>query len=278
MALTERDRIDITDLVNRHGHLVDAGELDRLDELFTPDVTYDLDDFGRGALVGIAALRAAAERTADPVGHHVTNIVITEVDDTEAGVRSKGIGINADGTAGSVTYQDTVRRGPDGWRISHRKVIARRTDGPREVLERFRRAAIDQSVEAMTQLYADTAVHEFPFTRPGLPSRLEGRPEIVGWTTEIWRTNAFRYEGYRTIAIHDTDDPATIIVEQEAIGVSPTTGRFTLPNIIVLTAHHGRITYLRDYVNIPAAMEALAGSGGVVEDETEGVPQAGAHG
>ena len=82
----------------------------------------------------------------------------------------------------------------------------------------------------------------------------------------MWQAKAFRYEGYRTIAIHDTGDPATIIVEQEALGVSPTAGRFTLPNIVVLTAHGGRITHLRDYVNILAAMEVL--SGGVVEHQS----------
>jgi ketosteroid isomerase-like protein len=257
MAMTHQDRIDITDLINQHGHLVDAGEWDRLDELFTPDVTYDLSDFGRGALVGIAALRAAAESASGPVGHHVTNIVITEVDDSSAGVRTKGIGVNADGTAGSVVYHDTVTRGPDGWRIDHRKVIARRTAGPREVLERFRRAAVEQSVDLMHQVYADDAVHEFPFTRPGLPTRLEGAAEIIRWTTEVWQAKAFRYEGYRTIAIHDTGDPATIIVEQEALGVSPAAGEFALPNIVVLTAHGGRITHLRDYVNIPAVADAL---------------------
>jgi hypothetical protein len=43
---------------------------------------------------------------------------------------SKGIGINADGTIGSVTYsvtyEDTIVRGGSGWRISHRTVRARR--------------------------------------------------------------------------------------------------------------------------------------------------------
>lgn len=43
------------------------------------------------------------------------------------GARSKGIGVNADGTCGSVTYEDTVVRGERGRRIAHRKVIARRT-------------------------------------------------------------------------------------------------------------------------------------------------------
>src|SRR5689334_21217940 len=124
MTLTEQDRIDINDLINRHGHLTDAGELHRAGELFTPDVTYDVTDFGLGSLHGIEALREAAEALGDanPVGHHVTNIVITSIDDHAAHVRSKGIGIKADGTAGSVTYEDVVTRRPDGWRISHRKV------------------------------------------------------------------------------------------------------------------------------------------------------------
>ena len=126
MALSAQDRIDITDLINLHGHLTDAGELDRAGELFTPEVVYDMGD--RGSLHGTAALREAALAlgAANPVGHHVTNIVITGIDDHSARVQSKGIGIKADGTAGSVVYHDTVTRRADGWKISHRKVIARR--------------------------------------------------------------------------------------------------------------------------------------------------------
>src|SRR5215212_3080740 len=118
MALTEQDRLEITDLINLHGHLTDAGELDQAGELFTPDVTYDVDDFGLGSLRGTAAIREAALALGDanPVGHHVTNIVITRIDDRSARVRSKGIGIKADGTAGSVVYDDIVTRRPDGWK------------------------------------------------------------------------------------------------------------------------------------------------------------------
>ena len=56
-----------------------------------------------------------------------TNIVITQIDERSARVRSKGHGIQADGTTGSVVYDDIVTRRPDGWRISYRKVSARRT-------------------------------------------------------------------------------------------------------------------------------------------------------
>jgi ketosteroid isomerase-like protein len=131
------------------------------------------------------------------------------------------------------------------------------TAGPREVLERFRHAAIGQSADDMRRVYAVDAVHEFPFTRPGVPSRLEGRDEIVNWIAAGWHANLLKYERYRTLAIHDTNDPETIIVEQEAIGISASTGEFALPNIIVLTVHNGEITRLRDYVNILAAAAAM---------------------
>ncbi|MEV4314951.1 nuclear transport factor 2 family protein [Actinocrispum sp. NPDC049592] len=263
MALTHQDRIDITDLINLHGHLTDAGELDQASELFTPDVTYDVSDFGLGELHGPAAIREAALALGDanPVGHHVTNIVITPIDDDSARVRSKGIGIMATHTAGSAVYDDIVTRRPDGWKISSRKVSARRAalgrTSPRDVLERFRQAAITQSVEDMRRLYAVDAVHEFPFTRPGLPSRLEGRDDIVAWIAEAWQANSLTFSGYRTLAIHDTTDPDTIIIEQEALGTSTVTGEFTLPNLIVLTVHNGQISHLRDYVNILAAAAAI---------------------
>jgi uncharacterized protein len=181
MALSEQDRADINDLINLHGHRTDAGQLDQAGELFTPDVTCDLNDFGLGS--------------------------------QEAGAR--------------------------------------------EVLERFRQAAISQSADDMSRVYAADAVHEFPFTAPGVPSRLEGRDAIVTWITAGWKASPLKYERYRTLAIHDTDNPETIIVEQEAIGTSASTGEFALPNIVVLTVRNGQIASLRDYVSIPAAAAAM---------------------
>jgi ketosteroid isomerase-like protein len=268
MELTEQDRTEINDLINLHGHLTDAGELDQVDELFTPDITYDVGDLGFGSLHGPEAIREAALALGDgnPVGHHVTNIVISGIDDRSARVRSKGIGIRADGTAGSVVYDDIVTRRPDGWKIHYRKVSVRRAAlggqkaGPRAVLERWRQASISQSADDMGRLYAVDAVHEFPFTRPDLPSRLEGRDEIMDWITAVWQTNTFKYERYHTLAIHETTEPDTIIVEQEALGTSTSTGEFALPNIVVLTVRNEQIAHLRDYVNILAAAAAMGPS------------------
>ncbi|MFC4500948.1 MULTISPECIES: nuclear transport factor 2 family protein [Streptomyces] len=128
MTLSLEDRLAITELIALHGHLVDDGALDRLAEVFTADVVYDLSDFGQGTLTGPDAIREAAlaHGAANPVAHHVTNVVVERPDGGEVRVRSKGIGVRADGSCGSVTYEDTVVRVGGSWRIAHRSVLARR--------------------------------------------------------------------------------------------------------------------------------------------------------
>lgn len=128
MTLGPGDRAEITELLARHGHLFDDGEFDRLDLLFTASVRYDVTAFGGGVLQGVEAIRAATLALGDrnPVGHHVTNVVLTEQPDGSVRARSKGIGIYADGTAGSVTYEDDIVRTGDGWRIDARTVAPRR--------------------------------------------------------------------------------------------------------------------------------------------------------
>ena len=129
MTISVEDRLAIHELLALHGHLSDAGAFDRMDEVFSLDVVYDMESFGLGSVQGLAALGDMAWQIGDrnPVGHHVTNVVITPDDADNAHVLSKGIGVNKDGTTGSVVYADVVRRLPDGWRIVSRKITPRRT-------------------------------------------------------------------------------------------------------------------------------------------------------
>lgn len=127
MGMTTDDIVAIHQLVALHGHIVDGREWDRLGELFTPDAVYDVTALGQGTVLGIEEFRALSAAVADdernPVGHHVTNVVVTEGADGDAAVRSKGIGVLRDGRAGSVVYADRVTRTPDGWRIAARRVL-----------------------------------------------------------------------------------------------------------------------------------------------------------
>lgn len=122
------DRVVLHELVARHGHLVDAGDFGRLADVFTPDVVYDVSDLGGGQLVGLQALTEAALALGDanPVAHHVTDVVVTELEARSARLMSKGLGVTADGRVGSVTYEDDVVRTDAGWRIRRRLVRARR--------------------------------------------------------------------------------------------------------------------------------------------------------
>ncbi|MBM7788053.1 nuclear transport factor 2 family protein [Tenggerimyces flavus] len=121
------DRLAIIELINLHGHLFDNGELERLDELFTDDVRYDVTHLGGGVLVGIEAIRAAATQLGDanPVAHHVTNVVVTDQTTDTAHVRSKGLAVMTNGTTASATYEDHVVRTEAGWRLAHRTVRPR---------------------------------------------------------------------------------------------------------------------------------------------------------
>lgn len=122
------DRIRIHELINFHGHVMDEGEFDRLPELFTENVTYDLSAYGAGVLAGVNAIAQAGRALGDanPLAHHVTNVVVLDSSDDVAHVRSKGLAVMADGTTGSVVYDDEVVRTSAGWRIAQRHISPRR--------------------------------------------------------------------------------------------------------------------------------------------------------
>lgn len=113
----------------------------------------------------------------------------------------------------------------------------------------------------MAALYAEDAVHEFPFTTPGGPTRIEGRAAIAEFVATVYRSLPLRYTGYRTIAVHRVSR-TTLVVEQEALGVNTATGaEFALPNVAVIEVDPtGLIVSFRDYAN-PVAVAAVLDGG-----------------
>jgi 3-phenylpropionate/cinnamic acid dioxygenase small subunit len=129
MPLSIEDRLSIHELISLHGHLTDDRQHERLHLLFTDDAAYDVSAYGLGVVRGLDALTELfAQRPGDqPVGHHVTNVMVGEGDGEIASVRSKGLAVMADGTAGTVTYDDVVVRTGAGWRIARRTIVPVRT-------------------------------------------------------------------------------------------------------------------------------------------------------
>ncbi|MFB4297412.1 nuclear transport factor 2 family protein [Actinomadura sp. NTSP31] len=128
MPLTIEDRLAITDVISLHGHYADAGDLDRMTELFTEDVVYDVTALGGGLIGGLAALRQAALDLGDrnPLAHHVTNVVVTGGDGDRAHAVSKAVAVLPDRGCDSATYEDTLVRDGDRWLICHRTIRPRR--------------------------------------------------------------------------------------------------------------------------------------------------------
>jgi ketosteroid isomerase-like protein len=127
MASTD-DIVAIQQLIGLYGHIIDERQWERVGELFTDDVIYDVTDIGRGIWTGVETVRDHwATGDKHPLAHHATNIVVMEDAGDGLLAMSKGIGVGHGGRVGSVTYRYTLRRTASGWRISHMAAVLRRT-------------------------------------------------------------------------------------------------------------------------------------------------------
>ncbi len=125
MPLSVDDRLEILDLVTRYNHAVDSGDVDTRADTFTEDGVWDSGT--AGVISGREAIREHA-RTRAPFSHtwkHWTNSPIIEGDGDSATIRQYLclLGIDGDPRPRMIgTYEDTLRREPEGWRFAVRKL------------------------------------------------------------------------------------------------------------------------------------------------------------
>src|SRR3982750_4051309 len=91
------------------------------------------------------------------------------------------------------------------------------------------------------ELLADDVVVESPFAAPGHPRRFEGKQHFLDFANPQRATFPVRIDACRTIAIHETTDPNTIVVEYELTATSTKTNQqATAAFIGGLTARDGK--------------------------------------
>ncbi|GIH18810.1 nuclear transport factor 2 family protein [Rugosimonospora africana] len=130
---------------------------------------------------------------------------------------------------------------------------------PRDVFQRMRQEWIGLPAQLTGDLFADDVVIETPFAPPGHPTRIEGKQSFLDFANPRRAEFPVRFDGCRTVAIHDTADPATIVVEYELTGTSTRTDRTATATFIgVLTVREGKVTLWREYQNAAAIQQALA--------------------
>ena len=120
--LSTEDRLDITQIINLYGHVIDNRQWDRLEEILTEDIAFDSTGTGGAVVSGLEALRDRWVKSRNhPLAHHAMNIVIWEDADGTVRAQSKGLGVGFKGRVGSLTYYDVLRKTPAGWRIAARR-------------------------------------------------------------------------------------------------------------------------------------------------------------
>ncbi len=151
-AMDLEDRYAIHQVISLYGHIIDdcaqdGGSWDQLDEIFTTDAIFDMEQLGHGKLVGCAAIKAAMAAGVHPSGHHMTNIVVTPASSDVAETWTKLLAPLPDGRVCTGSYRDRFVRTRDGWRIEHRSVSIRALEvaAPLPLFAGRRPAAVNHS-------------------------------------------------------------------------------------------------------------------------------------
>ena len=72
---------------------------------------------------------------------------------------------------------------------------------------RYHEAMCRKSADALADLYAEDAVHEFPFSLPGLPPRFEGREAVRAGYRAMWGASPVVIERVGNVTLHQSTDP-----------------------------------------------------------------------
>jgi ketosteroid isomerase-like protein len=128
----------------------------------------------------------------------------------------------------------------------------------RTLLGGYYRAMLEKNADALADLYAEHAVHEFPLLTPFFPQRLNGREEIRKRYAAVWGASPIRIVKIRETALHETQDPSTVIAEAEYTADAQSSGKtFSLSFLVVTRIENNLIVHLRDYMDALGAAFAL---------------------
>jgi uncharacterized protein len=129
---------------------------------------------------------------------------------------------------------------------------------PRDVFRRMQQRWLGHPAPLAGDDLAEDVIIEFPFAPPGRPRRFEGRQQFLDFANPQRAAFPVHIDACRTVAIHETADPDTIIVEYELTGTSTNTNRQSTAGFVaVLRVRDGRVALWREYQNTLAMQEAL---------------------
>jgi uncharacterized protein len=121
---------------------------------------------------------------------------------------------------------------------------------------------IDPSAANFIEMMAEDFVMEFPYARPGMKTRIEGRAAVITYLASV--AAGLSIDTIDSVTTHQTADPEVVIVEFEAHGRAlkvdePYEQRY----ISIIRVRGGRIVHYKDYWNPIQGLRAQLGSAAV---------------
>ncbi len=119
-------------------------------------------------------------------------------------------------------------------------------------------ARLDPSAANFMDMMADDFVMEFPYARPGMQEKIEGKIPVLMYLATVGQNVSV--DTVTHVATHETGDPEVVILEFEAHGTSRKTSEpYDQRYISVIRARGGRMIHYKDYWNPIQGLKAQVG-------------------
>lgn len=121
---------------------------------------------------------------------------------------------------------------------------------------------IDPSATNFIEMMSEDFVMEFPYARPGMKTRIEGRDAVVAYLMTV--AGAVSVDTVDNVVVHETGDSEVVIVEFQAKGRALKVDEpYAQTYISVIRARGGRMIHYKDYWNPIQGLKAQLGSAAV---------------
>ena len=121
---------------------------------------------------------------------------------------------------------------------------------------------LDPAAANFVDMMAEDFVMEFPYARPGMPTRVEGRAAVLAHLVKVG--GDVSVDSASNLVVHETKDPEVVILEFDGHGRALKTGEpYEQRYISVIRARGGKIVHFKDYWNPIQGLKAQLGSAAV---------------
>ena len=118
---------------------------------------------------------------------------------------------------------------------------------------------IDPAAKSFVDMMSEDFVMEFPYARPGMPTRVEGRAAVLAHLVKV--SGDVSVDSASNLVVHETTDPEVVILEFDGHGRSVKTGEpYEQRYISVIRARGGKIVHFKDYWNPIQGLKAQLGA------------------